>query len=149
MSDIPDFPEAIVRFRQFLLTTGHSAELFWVFRDDLWQWSPTDVRVKYPLPVFNADLAKKVFTEGRERGLVEIRAVATVGPKVAASVWYPKYPSEEIQGWSDGLKLTISRPLPEAKIIGNFRWWLLRFLPSFQRYQRMAAFIGSREWATA
>jgi hypothetical protein len=149
MSDIPDFREAVVRFRHFLLTTGHSAEVFWVFRDDLWQWSPTDICVKYPPPVINVNLVQKVFTEGRERGLVEIRAVATVAQKVAASVWYPKYASEEIQGWSDGLKLSISRPLPDAKIIGKLRWRLLRFLPSFRRYQRMAVFIGTREWATA
>jgi hypothetical protein len=39
--------------------------------------SPTDAWVKYPPPAKNTSLAKRVFSEGRERGLVEISGIAT------------------------------------------------------------------------
>ena len=91
-------------------------------------------------------LARKVFSEGRERGLVEITAIATAARKVAATVWFP---NEEVQGWSQGMKLSISQPLPDAKTVGVVRWQLLNLLPSFRRYQRMAFFIGTRKWAAA
>lgn len=97
----------------------------------------------------NTGLARKVFSEGRERGLVEIAAIATAARKVAATVWFPKYEAEEVQGWSRGMKLTICQPLPEARIVGVVRWQLLNLLPSFRRYQRMAFFIGTRKWAAA
>lgn len=143
MSDIPHFERAVEHFRQFLAKCGHSDEMFWVFRDDIWQLSPSDGRVKYPPAAENAALAKKVFEEGRERGLVEIRTVVTTGQKVAATVWFPKYPNQEVQDWDCGMKLTISEPLRRASTIGRLRWRLFRFLPSYRRYQEAAIFIGT------
>jgi hypothetical protein len=138
-----------VQFRRFLAESGHPEEVFWVFRDDIWQLSLTDARVKYPPPAENLILAQKVFEEGRERGLIEITAIATTKQKVAAAVWFPKYPNEEIQGWNRGMKLAISEPLPRAKVVGRLRWWLHWFLPRFRQFQRRAIFIGTKRWAAA
>jgi len=149
MNDIPDFAEALYQFRQFLAKSGHSDQVFWVFRDDVWQPSPGDLRIKYPPSVENDALAQKVFAEGRERGLVEIIAIATVEEKVAAKVWFPKYPNEEVQGWDRGMKLGLSEPLPRAKRVGALRWWLFQFLPRYRRFQDEAFFIGTRKWAAA
>lgn len=77
MNDIPDFAEAVDLFRDFLAKTGHSGEVFWVFRDDVWRMPPIDVWIKYPPAAENIGLAKKVFSEGQERGLVEISGIAT------------------------------------------------------------------------
>ena len=148
MNDIPDFAEAVDLFRDFLTKTGHSGEVFWVFRDDVWRLSPTYAWVKYPPPAKNASLAKKVFSEGRERGLVEISGIATAAQKVAATIWFPKYDNEQTQGW-EGMKMTIYDPLPDAKLVGRLRWQLLRFDPGFQRYQRMEFFIGTKDWAAS
>ena len=125
MNDIPDFAEAVEQFLRFLAESGHPDEVFWVFRDDVWQLSPTDARIKYPTPAENLTLAQKVFEEGRQRGLIEITAIATARQKVAAKVWFPKYPHEEVQGWSCGMKVSISEPLPRAKVVGRLGWWLL------------------------
>ena len=149
MNAIPHFAEAFDQFRQFLAKSGHSDQVFWVFRDDVWQLSPGNVRVKYPPSAENAALAQKVFAEGRERGLVEIRAIATAGKKVASTIWFPKYANEEVQGWDRGMKLAISEPLPRAKVVGMLRWWLFRFLPRYRRFQAAAIFIGTRKWAAA
>ena len=105
MNDIPHFAEAVEQFRQFLAKSGHSDQVFWVFRDDVWQLSPSDVCAKYPPPADNAALAQKAFAEGQERGLVEIRAVATAGQKVAATVRLPKYRGEGVQGWGGGIEV--------------------------------------------
>ena len=149
MNEIPDFAEALVRFRNFLGQQGHSDDTFWIFREDVWQLSVNEIFVKFPAHAKNESLARKVFAEGRERGLVEIKAVAVVGDKVAATVWFPKFPKEEVQGWNRGMKLAISDPLPRAKTVGPLRWWFLRFLPRFRHYQRAAIFIGTRGWAAA
>lgn len=149
MNAIPHFAEALEQFRQFLAKKGHSDQVVWVFRDDIWQRSPGDLRVKYPPFAENAALAQKVFEEGRERGLIEIRAIATTGRMMAATVWFPKYPNEEVQGWDRGMKLAISEPLPRAKVVGMLRWRLFKFLPRYRRYQETKIFIGTRDWAAA
>jgi hypothetical protein len=149
MNDIPNFADALIQFRGFLGESGHPSAVFWVFRDDVWKLSPSDVWVKYPSSRENTTLAEKVFAEGRERGLVEIHAVAIAGGKIAATVWFPKYAHEEVQGWNQGMKLSISQPLLRAKIVGAVCWSLLRFLPRFRHYQRADSFIGTRARAAA
>ena len=149
MNDIPNFADAVGQFRQFLIENGHPANVFWIFREDLWKLSPTDVRVRYPSPAKNVALAQKVFTEARERGLVEIHAVAIAGEEVAATVWFPKYPEEELQGWDRGMKLSIAEPLPHAEKTERLRWSLLRLFPRFRYYQRAESGIGTKSWAAA
>ena len=133
MSDIPGFEEAIGSFRNFLAEQGHSTDIFWVFREDIWKRSPTSVVVRFPSKTGNLALAKKVFEEGRKMGLVEIHAVASVDYKVAATVWFPKFADEEIQGWNRGMKLSIAEPLPTAETVGRFRWLLFRFKAQFRK----------------
>jgi hypothetical protein len=148
-NDIPEFAEAVERFRRFLADSGHSYDVFWVFREDVWRLSLTDIRGRYPSPSENVALAKKVFSEDRDRGLVEITAVATAAGSVAATVWFPKYPEEVVQGWDRGMKIGISEPLPRARRVGRLRWMLLQCLPRFRQFQREAIFIGSNAWAAA
>ncbi|SRR6266498_1213792 len=149
MNDIPDFTSALTQFGRFLNENGYPSEVLWVFRDDVWKMSPTDVCVKHPSSPENFTLAEKVFAEGRERGLVDIHAVAVVADKIAATVWFPKYAHEEVQGWSRGMKLSISQPLPRAKTVGALRWMLIELLPSFRHYQKADTLIGTRAWAAA
>jgi len=42
----------------------------------------------------------KVFAEGRNKGLVEVHAIARIEDKVAATVWFPKFAGEE---YKDGM----------------------------------------------
>jgi len=102
MNDIPNFEEAIASFRSFLAEQGHPADIFWVFREDIWKRSPTNVALRFPSQTKNFGLVKKVFEEGRGKGLVDIHAIAAVGDKVAATVWFPKFKEDEIQGWDRG-----------------------------------------------
>jgi hypothetical protein len=105
--------------------------------------------IKYPPAAENIGLAKKAFSERQERGLVEIRGIATAAQKVAATVWFPKYDNEQIQGWSEGMKLSISKPLPDAKLVGRLRWRHLKLDPGFKRYQKMESCIGTKDWAAS
>jgi hypothetical protein len=149
MRDIPDFQEAFNQFRRFLADNGHADDVFWVFREDMWQLSPARALIKYPPPSENESLSQKVFAEGRSRGIVEIKAVAATADKVAATVWFPKYPHEEVQGWYGGMRLSILSPLPRASVVAAWRWRLIQFLPKFQHYQREAIFIVTRTCAAA
>jgi hypothetical protein len=149
MSEIPEFQVAISDFRRFLVEQGHADQLVWVFRDDLWFRGPDHVLMRYPPPVGNKFLSEKVYDEGRERGLVGITAVATANGHVAVTVWFPKFSEEEVQGWSQGLKLAIRQPLPAAKVVAGLKWRMVRYLSGYRWYQRHECSIGSRRWAAA
>jgi hypothetical protein len=124
-----------------------TAEIFWVFRDDVWKRSRTEILVRYPSDTYNLALAQKVFAEGRERGLIDMHAIAITQNKVAATVWFPKYPDEEVQGWNRGMKLSISQPLLRAKTFGPLCWLVFRFLPRFRHYQKAELVICTKAWA--
>ena len=147
MNDIPAFDDALESFRRFLADQGHPTKIFWVFRDDIWKRTPTDIFLRCPSQTANLALTKKVFDEGRRRGLVDIHSIATVGDRVAATVWFPKYPSDEIQGWSRGMKLSVAEPLQRAKSVGQLRWLLFRLKAQFRHYQRFEQLIGTKQWA--
>jgi len=149
MNDIPEFEDAVASFRHFLAEQGHPSTIFWVFREDIWSRSPIDVVLRFPSQIRNLALAKKVFAEGREKGLVDIHAIASVDDKVAATVWFPKFTDEEIQGWISGMKLSIADPLPSAKSVGRLRWLCFRLQPKFRHYQRCESGVGTKAWAAA
>jgi hypothetical protein len=149
VNDIPDFAEALLRFRRFLAENGHPTDLLWIFREDLYPWSLTQVLVRYPPAPENGHLAQKVFAEARQRGLVEIKAVAVANNKVAATIWFPMHPNEEVQGWERGMKLVILQPILRARLVGGWQWRLLRFLPLYRRTWAGEGFIGTRAWAAA
>jgi len=149
VNDIPEFEDALSSFRQFLTDNGHPSKIVWVFRDDLWKRSVTEVFVRIPSQPKSLVLAKKVFNEGRKKGLVDVHAIAVADNTVAATVWFPRSDDDEIQGWNRGMKLTISEPLLRAKTFGSFRWWLFSFLPRFRHYQTWERIIGTRAWAAA
>src|SRR5690242_10513190 len=73
MNDVPEFEDAVGLFRNFLAEEDLPANVFWVFREDIWKRSLGDVVLRFPSHVKNLALAKKVFAEGRKMGLVEIR----------------------------------------------------------------------------
>ena len=138
------FPDAVTSFQNFLKENNHPTDVFWVFRDDLWKRSLTEVLVKYPPSSENLDLAQKVFREGCERGLVDIHAVAIAANRVAATVWFPKFEKEQVQGWDCGMKLSIAQPLLRATIVNPFRWWFFRFAPRFRHYQSFEWTVGTK-----
>ena len=149
MNDIPIFEDALGYFRRLLTESDHPTDILWVFREDVWKRSPTDVFVSLPSQTKNLPLARKVFDEGRKKGLVGVHGIATVDNKVAATIWFPKFRGEEIQGWDCGMKLSIAEPLPRAKIVGSIRWLSFSLRPRFRHYQRFELWVGTKRWAAA
>jgi hypothetical protein len=149
MPEIPQFAEAVIRFEAFLRSEGIPTPIIWAFRDDVWRRSQERVLVRWPVSDGSDALVEKVFAEGRTKGLVEIVAIARGADWTLATVWYPKYEHEEVQGWSEQMKLSISQPLPRATPVGPLLWRLMRYLPGFRRYQASEIWIGSRKWASA
>lgn len=148
MNDIPEFESAVAAFQRFLVDEGHPSEILWVFRDDVWR-RPVDVLLRCPSQIGNQTIAKKVFEEGRSNGLVNVHAIARVEDKVAATIWFPKFAGEEAQGWSQGMKLSIAKPLPGARFVSGPRWLCFRLHPKFRHYQRHELLIGTKAWANA
>jgi hypothetical protein len=142
------FEDTVASFQNFLKESGHPSNLIWVFRDDIWQ-RPETVLVKYPTSPANKLLAQKVFNEGCVKGLISINAIAATDDEVAATVWFPKFTGEEVQGWDGGIKLSIDDPLPRATFIKPTRWLFMQFLPQFRQYQQREWTIGTQQWAAA
>lgn len=149
MNDIPCFEDAVASFEHFLTEQGHPSKILWVFREDIWKRSSSDLVLRLPSQQKNLALAKKVFREGRKKGLVDVRAIASVDDQVAATVWFPKFPDEEVQGWTRGIKLSIADPLPRAKSVGGVRWLCFSLQPMFRHYQRSELQVGTKAWAAA
>jgi len=149
MNDIPEFAETVQQFRAFLREQGHPTTLVWVFRDDLWKMNLSRVLLREFHGSGRVNLAEKVFVEGRAKGLVQVTAVAQSNDVTAATVWYPKYEDEEIQGWNQGLKLSVVQPLPAATLVSRLLWWPLLAVPGFREYQRTELTIGTKRWAAA
>jgi len=149
MKEIPEWNEAIKRFQSFLESEGCSSNSHWVFRDDICKRKPEELLVRWPLSDSNIGLVEKVFNEGKMKGLVAIDAIGKFANGTIATVWFPKLPGEEVQGWNQNVKLTISIPMPEASLLSSLFWKVLTFSPGYRRYQRYAEFIGTSDWAKA
>jgi hypothetical protein len=146
--DLANFEDTLKSFRLFLAEQGHPTNIFWVFRDDLWQ-RPASLELRFPSQKKNFLLAQKVFNEGQRKGLVNLHAIATARDAVAATVWFPKFKGEEVQGWERGIKLSIAQPLPIANLVGPLRWLSFRLQPQFRHYQPYDMCIGTKAWAAA
>ncbi|MDQ3685485.1 MAG: hypothetical protein M3430_07765 [Acidobacteriota bacterium] len=92
---------------------------------------------------------RKFMMRGASGGLVGVPAVATAKGQVETTVWFPKFPKKVVQGWSQGLKLSIRQPPPATKAVGRLRWEVVKYLSGYRWYQRYECFIGSRRWTVA
>ncbi len=54
MIAIPEWEDALVQFKDFLRSRGHSLEIEWVFRDDIWRRNAYDMLVRRAVPPENA-----------------------------------------------------------------------------------------------
>jgi hypothetical protein len=89
MNEVPDFEDAVAAFQQLLIKEGHPSKILWLFREDIWKRSSSDL-VRLPSQIKNLALTKKVFGAGRRKGLIDVHAIATIDEKVAATVWFPR-----------------------------------------------------------
>jgi hypothetical protein len=149
MESVPEFSEAVESFRKFLATNSLPTDITWVFRDDTWFVAYGRLLVRSQPSSRSPELAAKVYSEGRARGLVEILAIGRGHSHTFATVWFPKFTEDEVQGWNVGLKLSVRQPCPLARAVGSVAWALVRWSPVFRKYQREYTFIGSLAWAAA
>ena len=149
MGEIPPFEAATDDFKRFLSSRGHPSKLVWVFRDDIWRKSRVHMLVRWPVRPGAPSLAEEVYAQGRSRGIVGIQALAQTPHQVFATVWFPKFAEDEVQGWTANLKLMISDPLAQAHLVRSALWLAIRCMPSYRRYQAWEHGVGTRKWGAA
>jgi hypothetical protein len=143
MEKIPSFTDAVQGLQDFLRADRQPDEIVWAFREDLYSVSPSQHWVAWPLPPENMVHARSLFDAGRPRGLVELQALFSVGRYTVVNVLAPM--PDEIQGWSQGLKVAIRQPLvPATAVARGLRWWVHRVRPAYFRFQRYEDFISRR-----
>ena len=76
MTEIPEWIAATRAFRELLLDQGQPGRVRWVFREEIYQPDETHVLARRDVDVQGDALAARVFTGGREKGLVEIVGIA-------------------------------------------------------------------------
>ena len=134
---MPDFLSAKTQLSEFLRGEGKADRIAWVFKDDLFLADPETAFIRYPLPADTEPLAGKVFNEGRQKGLVELSAIAGNADETFVSIWYPRAGDEEVDGWEEGVKMSISEPLARSVLVtSRMEWWFWRKLPPYRRYQK-------------
>ena len=147
MNTIPAFDLALQEFKKYLASNGLPTRIEWIFRDDVCPRNIKHIHIRWPLFPGNTVLTKKVYSEGRRRGMVDIRAIGGTKELIYATVWFPKFPDEEVQGWNSNLKLSISEPLPIANHVSKKIWPVIMLTRKYRRYQKHVMWIGKRSWA--
>jgi len=133
---IPPFDEALSTFRRFLRSQGHPDRVVWAFREDMYYSRQGDqYRVSWPLPHKNEGVARMLFEVGQRRDLVGLHALFYLNDYVVATVEAPE--PDEIQGWSENLKLSVRSPLVEAEAIRRFLWPFHRRSLEYRRSQEL------------
>jgi hypothetical protein len=149
VAELPQFDVAVQDFTRVLSEHGHPTAVVWVFRDDIWRRSSRHVLVRWPVRPGAPVLAERVYEQGRRRGIAAIDAIAHGRTMTFATVWFPKFAEDEVQGWSEDLKLSIADPLVRAELIPSLMWLAIRCMPAYWRYQRSFQWVGTRKWARA
>jgi hypothetical protein len=147
--DLPDFAAATDRMRELLVSHEHPSTFVWVFREDICWITPATILLRPLTQRDTADLSRRIYEEGRAKGIVEIRALARTRDAVAVTVWYPAQLINQVQGWNRGLKLSVSEPLPRARSIPAIAWFGVRHSPWYRRGQVRRSWVLTRKWATA
>jgi hypothetical protein len=143
---IPSFKDGVEQFRSFLRNLGHDGNIVWTFREDFYSGSNSHMWIRWPPPDVNAAVAARCFEAGRSRGLVEIAALCCVGASVAATVFAPA--PDEIQGWNQGLKLSVRTTLTQAEPVSSGLLWAFhRRRPECVHFQQRDTFVHSRSVA--
>ncbi len=62
------FQEALQAFNEFLVKEGHSADVVWIFREDVLTYQRR-IFLRWPLPRANKQLAEQLYEFGRDKGL--------------------------------------------------------------------------------
>ena len=136
MNEIPEFEDALTSFREFLTHNGHPAEIVWIFRDDLWKRSLTEVFVRIPSQPKTLALTRKVFDEGRTKGLVDVHAIAIADNTVVATVWFPRSDADEISGMESRYETNHPNRCFVQKPSVHFAGGSCRFLQTFDITKR-------------
>ncbi len=143
MEEIPSFAEAVARLQRFLRAQAHPDRIAWAFREDFYSVGVSRHRIRWPLPPENEAHAARLYAAGQSRGLVELGALFHVGDATVATVVAPE--PEQIQGWSQGFKLTIRSPFAQARPIAlGLPWFSHRLRPAYRHFQQLESFIPRR-----
>ena len=120
---MPPFADAVVQFRQFLVSQRVPSELLWVFREDVTS-RERRILVKEPLPLENERLVASLYERGCQHGLgVQIDAFCLLSSRVCCYIWMPEDESEAEYQMISGLKLSVPTELLQAySVKSNLMW---------------------------
>lgn len=131
--ELPPFDTAIDSFRDFVADQNQSANLRWIFREDIvelgWQ-----TYIRLPLTA-DEEMVRQLYTEGLERGYgVNLHAYCFLREQTFCYIWLPKDEVDADYRMLAGLKFSMSAtPERRKKAIGvgsGLRWRWLRWLES-------------------
>ncbi len=145
MTETPPFDESLAAFLRFLGDEGFSAELVWVFREDVTNCI-RDYWIRMPVPVGNAILARHYFEFGRRQGRgVTLEVLCRLAGRSACLVWVPEDDEDASYAMQEPLKLKVPMQSVEASEVHSaLRWWWLRWWHQWRRCVRFSKMLPLR-----
>jgi len=134
----PTFDAALEHFRSFLTDNEQSADIQWVFRDHVYADRNT-LYIAATIAESNTKFAAQAFHAGTTKDQVAVKAIARLPNATVATVWYPLTEQHRPQGWVQGLRYSIAKPLQHAvHVTGGWQWHFRKLGPAYRRYHRFA-----------
>ena len=130
---LPDFDNALARFRAFLKQNNCSENVVWVTPEDILLTGKRYLYVRVPIPARNEVKIRHMYDEGvaQGRGLL-MGAVCRMNQSTYCYLWFPKSVEEVPQGiWPTNGDLKLSATEKSSSLAGrpiNHRvlWMLLK-----------------------
>lgn len=143
--EMPVFSEAAREFSGFLVSQGVSAELLWVFREDVC-WYRQRLLVKVPVPEENTSIVQALYERGVERGLgVRLEVLCVLAGRPCCYIWLPADEEDASYAMLTGLKMGLPiRPIVAQPVNNGLRWRICKWLESRERFKGMVAELPRR-----
>jgi hypothetical protein len=134
---MPVFGEAVQQFGGFLVSQGLSADVLWVFREDVC-WRQQQLLVKVPVPEENIGDVGRLYNLGVNRGLgVRLEVLCLLGSRPCCYVWLPSDEEDASYALLSGLKLSVpTEPVVAHAVSGGLLWRIYKW------FERSEAFTG-------
>lgn len=136
----PTFDAALEHFRSFLANNDQPTEIQFVFREDVYYSNVNTLCIVSPIPASNLLLAATAYDIGKLKDQVVVKALGKFPNTIIATIWYPCTERHRPQGWDQGLRYAIVKPLPSAiHVSGGWQWFTRKFGLQYRRFQRLAS----------
>jgi hypothetical protein len=123
ISNIPaDFADALSRFNAFLVGSGQTGRILWIFPDDVTSRG-AETWVRWPVAEDNVLKVQQLYDSFKAASGLRFVGQCRVGEFICCTIAGPKQDDGETGRFISGLTLSVATPLREAKTVSSRLQW--------------------------